>query len=57
MEREGVDELSCECLLEEPADYGEVAAFVVGGEDDRVLFFGRHGEIVDGRTAKGAWNW
>ena len=38
----GVDGLSCESSLEEPDDYGEVAALVVGGEDDGVFFFGRH---------------
>ena len=38
----GVDGLSCERSLEEPDDYGEVAALVVGGEDDGVFFFGRH---------------
>lgn len=37
-----VDGLSCESSLEEPADYGEVAAFVIGREDDGILFFGRH---------------
>lgn len=36
------DGLSCESSLEEPADYGEVAALVVGGEDDGVFFLGRH---------------
>ena len=38
----GVDGLSCESSLEEPADYGEVAALIVGGEDHGVFFFGRH---------------
>ena len=38
----GGDGLSCESSLEEPADYGEVAALVVGGEDDGVFLFGRH---------------
>ena len=36
------DALSCESSLEEPADYGEIAALVVGGEDDGVSLFGRH---------------
>ena len=38
----GVDGLSCESSLEEPADYGEVTALVVGGEDDGIFLFGRH---------------
>ena len=33
------DGLSCESSFEEPADYGEVAAFVVGGEDYGVFLF------------------
>ena len=36
------DRLSCESSLEEPADYGEIAALIVGGEDNGEFFFGGH---------------
>ena len=36
------DGLDCESSLEKPADYGEIAALVVGGEDDGVFFFRIH---------------
>lgn len=35
---------------------GEVAAFVVCGEDDGVFFSGRHG-IAVGFNTQGVWNW
>ena len=31
--------------VEEPRYYREVTAFVVGGENDGVFVFGRHGEL------------
>ena len=37
-----MDVLFCEGAGEEPGDDWEIAAFIVGGENDRIFFLGRH---------------
>lgn len=44
----GGDVLLGEHALEEPGGDGEVAAFVVGGEEDGVFVLGRHGVGIGG---------
>ena len=44
--------LLCKCAGKEPSDDGEVAAFIVGGDNDGVLFFGGHdGMMVNSKRA------
>lgn len=47
----GQDILLCECSIQEPDNDWEIAALIVGREDDRVLVFGNrsHYEIANWR--------